>query len=128
MRSFEDLDVWRRAFELIPRVYALAAAVPPTERFELASQLRTAATSIAANIAEGTGRRTIGEFRHFLSIASGSASELECLLMIAVKLRFATQRDTAPLVAEIRRIRRMLHGLDRTLARDDPRSTKFRKR
>ena len=116
MQRFEDLDVWRRAFALISPVYRLTALFPRDERFGLTSQMRNGVLSVAANIAEGCGRRTLGEFRNFLSIASGSASELECHMLVCVELGFATDHEIRPLINDLRAIRRMIYALDRTLA------------
>ena len=87
MESFRNLKVWQRAHELTLAVYRLAAALPDYERFGLAAQLRDAASSIGANIAEGCGRRNSragnGELIRFSHMAMGSATELEYRLLLA---------------------------------------------
>ena len=117
MQSFEDLEVWRRAFRLIKRVYALTARFPREEKYGLVSQMRACVIAVPANIAEGSRRRTPGELRNSLSVASGENGELECLLMAALELAYATPEEIRPLLAETRAIGRMLRALDATLAR-----------
>lgn len=75
--SFKQLTVWQRSMELVQAIYAVTEHLPGHETYGLASQLRRAAVSISANIAEGRGRRTARDFSHFLRIADGSASEVD---------------------------------------------------
>jgi len=77
MRDYRNLIAWQKAHRLTLKVYRLTSDLPDSERFGLTSQLRRAAASIGANIAEGCGRSTRADLRRFLSIASGSASELQ---------------------------------------------------
>ena len=117
MQYFQELEVWRRAFKLIRPVYVLTAAYPKEEKFGLVSQTRDCVIAVAANIAEGSRRRTPGEFRNSLSVAAGEDAELECLLMAGVELDFASDAQVGPLLAEVRVIARMLYAFDTTLAR-----------
>ena len=116
MQSFEDLAVWRRAFRLIKPVYRLTAKYPKEEKYGLIAQTRKCVVAVPSNIAEGTRRRTRGEFRNSLSVASGENAEHECLLMAAVELEFATPEEVRELLNEARGIARMITGLDTTLA------------
>jgi four helix bundle protein len=75
MKDFKDLMVWQKAHVLTLAIYKLTLRFPKEEMYGLTSQLRRAAASIAANIAEGCGRRSDREFKRFLQIARGSASE-----------------------------------------------------
>lgn len=79
-------------------------------KFGLQSQIRRAATSIPINIAEGCGRDSLKDFAHFIHIAEGSASELECELIIAVELGFITDYQATPLIEEISQIRKMMNS------------------
>ena len=81
-----DLDVWKLAMELAERAYAATRSLPKEELYGLTSQIRRSAVSIAANIAEGAGRNTRGEFAQFLGIANGSRSELATLLLLAGRI------------------------------------------
>lgn len=81
-KSFKDLIVWQKAIELVDQIYAIANQLPKQEVYILTSQMLRAAISIPSNIAEGYRRNSKLEFIHFLSIAIGSAGELETQLMI----------------------------------------------
>ena len=116
MRRLEDLDVWSFSMDLAERVYRFTARYPASEARRLTDQTCRAALSIPANIGEGWGRGTPGEFRYFLRVASGSDAELETHLLLGVRLGYATTAEVQPLLNEVRRIRRMLDALARTLA------------
>lgn len=92
-RSHRDLKAWQHAMELVTAVYSASANFPSTEQFGLTSQLRRAAVSVPANIAEGAARNGSKEFLHFLGIASGSLSELDTLVELAHKLGYLEQRE-----------------------------------
>lgn len=79
--------------------------------FGLTAQMRGAAVSICCNIAEGAGRRSDAEFRRFLSIAMGSAAELECELVIADDLGFIAHSESAEFIERVGEVKRMLSGL-----------------
>ena len=91
LKSYRELDVWQKAMDLAEMVYGLAARLPDEERFGLASQLRRAAVSIPANVAEGYGRSHRGDYVRHVSIAKGSLAELETHLLLAVRLSFVTR-------------------------------------
>lgn len=86
--SYRDLIAWQRSVELSVDVYRFTADFPREEIYGLTSQMRRAAVSIASNIAEGYGRNSKSEYRHFLGIARGSVLELLTQLTIAKKLGF----------------------------------------
>ncbi|WP_295917639.1 four helix bundle protein [Xanthomonas sacchari] len=87
-RPHERLDVWRDSMDLVEMIYRLSETFPATERFGLTAQLRRAAVSIPANIAEGAARRSTPEYLRFLSIARGSLSEASTHLQIARRLDY----------------------------------------
>lgn len=109
--SYQDLEVWRRGMDLAEVAYRLTAAFPADERFGLISQVRRAAVSIPANIAEGHGRGTNGAFASFLRIARGSLRELETHLLLAERIGVAPEGSTADLLAAADELGRRLHSL-----------------
>lgn len=102
------MEVLRRAKGLVRIAYETTQRLPGDERFGLSSQLRRAAVSIAANIAEGLGRGTQGDFERFLRIAAGSAAEVEVLLELARDLH---QLDTSEAESAVDSVRRQLNRL-----------------
>ena len=113
--SFKDLEVWRRAMQLVGRVYDLTRSYPPDERFGLIAETRKSARSVPANVAEGKTRSSEKEFRHFVSIASGSLGELLTQLLIAQQLGYLAKDTLAGTEQEIDEIGRMLRALARAL-------------
>lgn len=113
MSDYKDLDVWKKALELVTEAYKLSAEFPESEKFGLTNQIRRAAVSIPSNIAEGSARHHAKDFIHFLRIADGSAAELETQLIISIKLGFASNID--PILDELTVIRRMLAALIKSL-------------
>ncbi|HEX9978610.1 MAG TPA: four helix bundle protein [Acidimicrobiia bacterium] len=111
MRDLAKSEVLASARRLIKPVYELAHTLPDSEKYGLSSQLRRAAISIAANVAEGLGRGTEGELEHHLRIASGSAAELEVLLDAAVDLGLLEKETTHLLRNDVRRVRTRLYRL-----------------
>ena len=89
-RDYRDLRVWQTAIELGIRCYESSRIFPREERYGLTAQLRSAAVSVAANIAEGNGRMTRGEYLHSLSTARGSLREVDTHLEFAYRLEYAT--------------------------------------
>lgn len=88
---FEKLRVWQASREWIKEVYALTGAFPDAERFGLTSQLTRAAVSVAANLAEGSGRTSAKDQAHFYQMAYSSLMESACLLMLACDLHLISQ-------------------------------------
>ena len=84
-RSYRDLDVWNRSIALVKDLYEATSRFPRAENLGLVQQIRRAAVSIPSNIAEGQFRNSTKDFKQFLSIALGSAAELETQLIIAIK-------------------------------------------
>jgi four helix bundle protein len=107
LRSYRDLDVWKKSIDLVEAVYRASSSWPGEERFGLTNQARRAAVSIPANLAEGAERHGTGEFLQFIGIAKGSLAELETHLTIAERLGFlpaATARELEQRTAEVGRM------------------------
>jgi len=111
LKDFRDLRVWLKAHELTLKVYTETSSFPKEELYGLTSQIRRCSASIAANIAEGCGRRGNGEFHRFLQIAAGSASELDYHLLLANDLKFLKQTQYQELYKALLELRRMLTAL-----------------
>jgi four helix bundle protein len=91
MQDFKKLLAWQKAHSAVLRTYAVSANVPTSEQFGLTSQMRRAAISIPANVAEGCCRGGKRSFAQFLRIALGSAGELEYYVILASDLKFVRQ-------------------------------------
>jgi len=113
MRPHQKLDAWKQAINLVVDVYKATESFPKEERYGLTSQIRRAAVSIPANIAEGAGRYSNREFAHFLSNAQGSASELETELLISNRLGYLDERAYSNLITPLDRIGRLITGLSK---------------
>ena len=107
-RNFTDLIVWQKAHKFVLSAYHLSDSFPKSEIYGLTSQLRRAAVSIPANIAEGCGRTGEAEMKRFLQIAQGSASELEYHLILAKELSFLKGNDYESLSNQLNELRKML--------------------
>jgi four helix bundle protein len=115
MRDFRSLQVWEKAHRLTVDIYQATKSFPADERFGLTSQARRSAASIPTNIAEGCGREGEKELARFLTIAAGSASELEYQLLLARDLGFLDRELSDTLCAQVAEIRQMIAGLLRKL-------------
>ena len=112
-RSFEDLDVWKRACRLAVRVYEI---LNDCRDYGLKDQMTRAAVSIASNIAEGAERNSKAEYIRFLHTAKGSSAELRTQVYIAKQIGICPDTQSAELIAELKEISSMLHGLIKFLS------------
>lgn len=112
---YRDLEVWRAAMDLAEQCYVATRKFPKEELFGMTSQIRRAAASIPANIAEGHGRTHTKEFLNHLSMARGSLMELETHLLLSRRIGILPQQTLDPLLTQTDRISRMLSGLRRAL-------------
>lgn len=110
MRDFKKLIVWERSHKFAGIIYRLTKQFPKEELYGITSQIRRAAISIPTNIAEGSGKNTEKEFARYLSIASGSASEVEYLLILSNELEFIDHKNFELLNTEINEIKKMLNS------------------
>ena len=110
--SFEKLDVWQKARKLVKNVYLISKKLPDDEKFALTSQIRRAATSVPANIAEGSSRFSKKDQAHFYQIAYSSLMELMSHLYISLDLNYIKDKtvlEIKPLIAEISRMLNSLY-------------------
>ena len=115
MSDYRRLAVWQRAFSLAAKTYRYSRAFPASEQFGLTDQMRRAATSIAANIAEGAGRASDTEFARFLRIGRGSLHELTCEIMLATELDYLSTNARDELLADADAVGSALVGLLRAI-------------
>lgn len=117
MGDYRKVAVWARAHRLTLDVYRITREFPQDERFELRSQLRRAASSVPANIAEGCGRNSDAELARFLVIALGSLTELDYHLLLAHDLGYLPTPDYEPLAVEAKEVSKMLAAFRDTVRR-----------
>lgn len=115
MFNFEKLEVWHRAIDYADLVYSLTRHFPNEERFGLTNQMRRAAVSISANLAEGTSRHSKVDFARFVEIATGSLFEVVSESTIALRQGFLTEADYQKLYRGAEEQSRMLSGLRKSL-------------
>jgi|TARA_R110001606_G_scaffold357174_1_gene508658 four helix bundle protein len=111
MRNFRKYKVWELGHEITLDVYKLSKQFPKDERFGITSQVRRCSSSVPANIAEGCGRETEKEFKRFLVIANGSATELEYFLILIKDLEIADKDSIEMLVEKVDKLKRSLNSL-----------------
>jgi four helix bundle protein len=110
MRDFRDLNVWEKAHRLTLQVYRITKNFPSDERFGLTVQLRRASASVPTNIAEGCGRDSERELARFMSIAAGSASEVEYQILLACDLNYIQDETYRELNQQVNDVKRMLNS------------------
>lgn len=115
MRDFRKLKVWEKAQHFALQAYRITTNFPSDERFGLTVQLRRAVASVPANMAEGCGRDGDREPSRFMSIAAGSASEVEYQLPLAWDLNYIQDETTGKLNQQVREIKRMLNSFIKKL-------------
>jgi len=110
MQNYQKLKVWEKAHAVVLDVYLLTKNFPQDERFGLTSQIRRSASSIPANIAEGSARGSDADYARFLYIAMGSAAELDYHLLLARDLELIDSQRYETLSGEINSVGRMLNA------------------
>lgn len=113
--DFRDLDVWKEGMQLATAVYRGTSDFPREELYGLTSQLRRASVSVPANIAEGYGRNSSGNYIQFLKISLGSAKEIETLVELSRRLGFLKTDDATALATQAQRLSKMLRSLIRAI-------------
>ena len=115
IKSFRELDVWNCSMSLALLCYELTESFPRSEQYGLTSQVRRAATSVPANIAEGHNRRSQRAYLNHVNIALGSQAELDTLLELAQRLEYLSADRVRRVRPDLDRAGQMLHGLSRSL-------------
>jgi len=115
LQSYRDLLVWQKGIDLVVVSYRATEAFPKSETYGLISQIRRAATSIPANIAEGYGRGTRKEYVQFLMFTQGSLKELETHFIVSEKLTYITAAQCERVLKQTDELGRMLGSLIRKL-------------
>jgi four helix bundle protein len=116
LKPHQKLDVWQQSMLLVKEIYAVSSTFPAQEMYGLTNQMRRAAVSIPANIAEGAARSGDKEYLHFLSIARGSLSELDTHIQIAVMIGYLN--ETSYLQGLLDAVGKLLSGMIRKLKAD----------
>jgi four helix bundle protein len=114
-KSYSDLVVWQKSHNVVLEVYRISKHFPKEEIFGLTSQLRRAATSIPANIAEGFARKGIKDKLRFYNIAAGSLSEVSYYLLLSKELGYA---ETSDIIDKVEEIGKMLNSYTKSLSAD----------
>ena len=120
---FEKLEVWQSARALARLVYSLTDSFPTREQFGLTSQIRRAAVSIGANIAEGSGKNSDRDFARFLEQAYGSAMETASLLQLAVDLGFLEDSNASEALEKLQILSNQVAALNRSLGVQQQKTT-----
>ena len=115
IQSYRDLRVWQESVNLAESCYRLTKTFPKEELYGMTTQIRRASVSIAANIAEGYGRKTRGEYIQFLYIAQGSLKELETHWLISQRVELASPQSVNPILNQCESVGRLLLTLIRAL-------------
>ncbi|MFV9672313.1 MAG: four helix bundle protein [Acidimicrobiia bacterium] len=108
MRNYKRFEIWKQGHELVLSVYDVCRRFPSEERYGLVSQMRRAAVSVPANIAEGSGRPSSADFARFLGIALGSLSEVDYYVVVARDLGYIDDATARSLNSQIADVRRMM--------------------
>ncbi|CAB4325411.1 four helix bundle protein [Brucella sp. 6810] len=116
VNSYRDLVVWQQAMDLVTEIYKLTVGWPKEEIYGLTSQVRRAAISVPANIAEGFGRENRGSYQQFLRIAQGSLKEMETHLLIAESLGFMQDETIKSILVKSESVGKLLRLLIRKLS------------
>lgn len=111
MYSFERMEVWQLSRVFVSSIYRLISLFPNEEKFALCDQIRRATISVPSNIAEGCGRTSLKEQKHFIEIAYGSLMEVYCQLIIATDLGYVSSEQVNDIKTLIDRIAKMLNSL-----------------
>ncbi len=102
INDFKDLLIWQKGMEIAKMCYFLTKKFPKEELFGMTKQIRRSASSIPANISEGYGRRSPGDYQRFLNITIGSTNELQTHLILSASVNLCTQKEVEPILDKIK--------------------------
>ncbi len=115
MHKVNELKIWKKSILLAKSIYILVEELPSDEKYGLISQIKRSAISISSNIAEGAGRNSNKEFKHFLSIANGSAYELQTQLILTIELELLSKEKAQPTIDLITEVQKMNYSLQKSI-------------
>jgi four helix bundle protein len=115
MMLYKELIAWQKAYQFTLNIYKITATFPREELFGLVSQMRRAAASIPANMAEGSMRNSPKEFQQFLYIARGSMAEMEVWIQLSSDLKYIDQKTLNDLSLQCSEVGKLLSGLLKSL-------------
>ncbi len=115
MHKVEDLKIWKKSIDLAKSAYKLTSALPSNEKYGIISQIKRSVVSISSNIAEGAGRNSNKEFKHFLSIANGSAYELQTQLILTIELNLLSKEKVQPSIDMLTEIQKMNYSFQKSI-------------
>lgn len=124
-KGFEDLVVWQKAHMFVLSVYKHTKVFPKDELFGLTSQYRRAAVSIAANIAEGYGKKGINDKLRFYNIAEGSINECRYYVILSKDLGYVNPNESHALYNELAIVQKLLSSYSKALKQNYPPSTNY---
>ncbi len=115
MHNFRELRIWKDSMEIAKTVHSFTIKFPKEERYAIAQQINKCSVSIPSNIAEGAGRRTKNDFRHFISIAIGSSFELETQLILSGDFNYVKEKELTDILTRITTLQKMMNKFRDTL-------------
>lgn len=108
MRDFKKLTIWQSGMDIVDRVYDIVPLLPKDEKFGMVSQMTRSATSIPANIAEGSAKRSTKEYMRYVEVAFGSAFELETHVLVVQRRRWIDEKLILELLEAVRTEQKMI--------------------
>ena len=111
IKDFKDLKIWQKGMVIAEKCFFLTQKFPREELYGMVQQIRRASSSILANISEGYGRRSPGDYKRFLNIAQGSVNELQTFLILAVRVGLCTEKDIEFILDSLKEETRMIASL-----------------
>ncbi|MBW3568517.1 four helix bundle protein [Candidatus Parcubacteria bacterium] len=115
IKSFEQLIAWQKSQDLAVNIYKITKNFPKEEQFALTNQIRRASTSISANIAEGFGRRTLQDKKHFYIIAYGSLLEVKNFVHLSLRLDYIDSHEAETIFELIVKCQKLVNALNGSL-------------